>query len=339
MKFESSYIFDKNTWEKNISKFEEANFLQSWNWGEFHESMGRVVERLVVKEGGRVVAMVQMVKEEAKRGSYFSIAGGPLADWKNQKLIVYLFSEIKKVATQHSVKFIRFRPQEVDSEQMRSAVKKVGAIASNMHLTADLTLQLDITLPTDEILKQMRKNTRSAIRKSEKEGIKVVFSTDKDEIKQFSDHQSSLAQKHGFVPFSYQFLFKQFEAFVKDDQVLLIHSYKNKKLLSSAFVIFYNGEAVYHYGISTPENRKLPGSYACQWAAINEAKKRGCSKYNFWGIAPEDQKDHRFAGVSLFKRGFGGEEINYLPSHDIPLSKLYFLTFFFELFRKKSRNL
>src|SRR5258708_2538933 len=133
--------------------------------------------------------------------------------------------------------------------------------------------------------------------------------------KEGRDHrqQLALANKHGFVPFSYDFLHKQFETFVADDHVLLFHAYKNEQLLASAFIIFYHREAVYHYGISTPENDRLPGSYACQWAAIKWAKEQGGKKYNFWGIAPEDKPDHRFAGVTLFKKGFGGSEVQYLP--------------------------
>jgi lipid II:glycine glycyltransferase (peptidoglycan interpeptide bridge formation enzyme) len=121
--------------------------------------------------------------------------------------------------------------------------------------------------------------------------------------------------------------------------VAFINSYQDDKLLASAFVIFYNHEAVYHYGVSTPDNDDWPGSYATQWAAIQEGKKRDCHVYNFWGIAPEDQPDHRFAGVSLFKRGFGGQEVPYLPAHDLGVTPFYWLTRGFELIRKKVRGL
>ena len=141
------------------------------------------------------------------------------------------------------------------------------------------------------------------------------------------------------MPFSEKFLTEPFAAFVADDQVVLFQAYEGNTLLAAAFVLFYNGEAVYHYGVSTEANAKLPGSYACQWAAILEAQQRGCTKYNFWGIAPEEETKHRFAGVSLFKRGFGGTEVAYLPARDIALSWKYQLTFWFETLRRKMRRL
>lgn len=339
MQLNFEYISDKNIWEENIKHFAEANFLQSWNWGVFQESLGKIVTRLMVRSEGNLMAMVQLVREAAKRGTYLTIAGGPLLNWDDEELVVQIFEEIKKIGKEQSAVFIRFRPQALNSQHLRDTAKKIGAVASQMHLTADLTLQLDLKNSEDEILQQMRKNTRYSIRKAEKEGITTLFSKDKNEIKQFCDYQNDLAKRHGFVPFSYDFLFNQFSSFLEDDQVMLIHSYKDDVLLASAFIIFYNGEAVYHYGISTPENGRFPGSYACQWAAIKEAKKRGFTKYNFWGIAPEEEVNHRFAGVSIFKRGFGGDEVQYLPSHDIPLSAKYNLTSSFEFLRKKMRKL
>ena len=208
-----------------------------------------------------------------------------------------------------------------------------------MHLTADLTLQLDLTKTTETILKEMRKNTRYEIRQIEKKNISVTQSKNPKDIRAFFEQQLSLAKKHHFVPFSYKFLLEQFKIFAENDNVVLFSSFQGKKLLASAFIIFYNKEAVYHYGISTADNYRLPGSYACQWAAIEEAKKRNCTKYNFWGIAPKEEQEHRFAGVSLFKRGFGGQEVAYLPAYDIPTSFSYWGVYAFELLRKKLRKL
>lgn len=339
MKFKTYLETDKDKWEKHVLKFSQANFLQSWNWGKFQETLEKKITRLVVQDSNSVVAVCSIVREEAKRGTYLAIAGGPLLDWTNKRLIEFLFNSIKVIAQEQQAVFIRFRPQTEDSDVLRSTVNKLKARPANMHLTADLTLQLDLTKDGDQILKEMRKNTRSSIKKSERSEIEVRISDDKKEIKEFFKHQNELAQKHSFVPFSYKFLYEQFRVFSADNQAVLVHAYKDNHLLASAFVIIYNKEAVYHYGISTDLNRKLPGSYAVQWAAINHAKSLGCTRYNFWGIAPENEKEHRFAGVSLFKRGFGGREVKYLQAHDIALSPKYYFTYVFELFRRKIRRL
>jgi lipid II:glycine glycyltransferase (peptidoglycan interpeptide bridge formation enzyme) len=332
-------IQDKQQWESFVLSDPKANFLQSWNWGVFQERIGKKVFRLAVTENETIVAVAECVKEEAKRGTYLTIAGGPLLEWSNTELVKFFFQEIATHAKKEKCIFIRIRPQQIDTPELRQFIHQLGFVESPMHLTADLTVQLDLTKPEEELLANMRKNTRYDVRRAEKEGIVVKSSVDPAEIRSFYEHQLTLAKKHGFVPFGYEFLYEQFRTFAEDNQAILFHSYKDEQLLASAFILFYNGEAVYHYGISTVANERLPGSYACQWAAIKWAKEHGGRSYNFWGIAPADQPNHRFAGVTLFKKGFGGAEVQYLPAHDLPLSIQYQLTSGFEKIRRKMRRL
>lgn len=333
---------EKEVWEEQITHFPYANFLQSWNWGQFHASLGKSVHYLSILSSTKVVGNALVVTEKARRGTYLTIAGGPLLHWNNfdaETVLDALLTKLSEIAKKENALFVRVRLQEKDSPKLRKLLSQNNFNLSPMHLTADLTLQLNLTKPAEQLLIEMRKNTRYEIKRAQKLGITTRFSQNPDEIKAFYEEQLAVAKRHNFVPFSYQFLQKQFEAFVQDNQVVLIHSYENDTLLATAFIIFYNNEAVYHYGISTEANAKLPGSYACQWAAIQEAKKRGVTRYNFWGIAPEHEKTHRFAGVGLFKRGFGGEEVAYVPAYDYAFSWQYFFVWLFERARKKMRKL
>lgn len=338
---ELKLVTNKADWEQFILSQPTANFLQSWNWGKFHQGLNKQVFYLGLLVDEKQIGAALVIKEEAKRGNYLTIAGGPIIDWTKEQLPVLkqLFAHLKTLADKENCSFVRIRPQAIKSPEVSEIAQTLNLRLSPMHLAADLTLQLKLHPSNEELLKKMRKNTRYEIRKVEREKIEVKQSTNPDDIKEFHQHQLYLAKKHDFVPFSYDYLYQQFLSFIENDQVVLFHAYQQDKLLSSAFIIFYNREAVYHYGISTPDNQRLPGSYACQWAAILEAKRRGCTHYNFWGVAPKDQKSHRFAGVSLFKRGFGGEEVQYLPAHDLPVSWQYQLTRSFELARKKVRKL
>jgi lipid II:glycine glycyltransferase (peptidoglycan interpeptide bridge formation enzyme) len=341
MPLEFKFINDQTTWETYAQSRREANFLQSWQWGQFHEAMGKQIFRLGIFNQGQQIGAALIIKEAAKRGNYLTIAGGPLIDWQalSAKELAEIFSYLKEMANQQKCLFVRFRPQALDTPELRAKLRQLAIHPAPMHLTADLTLQLDLTQSEEQILAGMRKNTRYEIRQGEKRQITSQISNNPEEIKKFYELQVALAAKHHFVPFSYQFLFEQFQIFAADDKAVLISSYLGNELLATAYVLFYNGEAVYHYGISTPANDRLPGSYACQWAAILEAKRRGCTTYNFWGIAPKDETNHRFSGVSVFKRGFGGQEVAYLPAHDLPASPLYALTYWFETFRRKFRRL
>jgi lipid II:glycine glycyltransferase (peptidoglycan interpeptide bridge formation enzyme) len=321
-------------------KHPEANFLQSWYWGEFHEKLNNHIHRTGFYQDNKLAGVMLSVVENAKRGRYLTVPGGPIIDWQNSNLVADAFAnEIKRIAKENNCVFVRVRPQLESSDFSKSLFKQHGFINAPMHLHAELTSQLTIAKTEDELLSQMRKTTRYEIKKAMKQGIKITKNKDPKDIKDFYNLQIETAKRQNFVPFSFGFLEKQFDVFAQNNLALLFSAEFNNKLLAQAFVIFYGKEAVYHYGASTDEGRNYGGAYLIQWQAILEAKKRGMTRYNFWGVSPIDQPDHRFSGLSLFKRGFGGQDVEYLHAQDLVINyPKYLINYTIESLRKNLRG-
>lgn len=332
-------IADKRVWEDFLSQHPEANFLQSWYWGQFHEASGHKIKRSAFYQGGKPIGIMLSVVENARRGRYLTIPGGPIIDWKNKTLLNLFVEEIKKIAKAQECVFIRVRPQLESNDFSKHLFKKLGFINAPMHLHAELTSQLNIDPPEETLLANMRKATRYEIKKAISQGIKIETQIDAKTIRKFYDLQLLTAKRQKFVPFSYNFLSEQFEVFLENNQAILYSAKLGNKLLAQAFIIFYGTEAAYHYGASTEEGRKYPGAYLIQWEAIKEAKKRSMKRYNFWGVSPEGDKDHRFSGLSLFKRGFGGVDFEYLHAQDLIINyPRYLFNYLVEFLRKKIRR-
>ena len=104
-------------------------------------------------------------------------------------------------------------------------------------------------------------------------------------------------------------------------------------------MIFYGNEASYHYGVSTELGTKISGAPMLHMQAMRDARGRGIKRYNFWGITDKDDVNHRFYGVSQFKRGFGVEELRYLHAHDLVLKPLqYKMVYAIEKMRAQHRH-
>ncbi len=338
-KYSVEEITDREIWEKFVSTKSEANFLQSYNWGDFHKLLGKSVYRIGFFNNLSLVGIMLSVVEKAKRATYLTVPAGPLINWRNQELVKLFKETIKKIAISEKCSFIRVRPQILENEENKKLFNSLGFVNAPMHLHAELTHQLDLTKPEEELLAQMRKQTRYEIKQAIKLGIKVETSQNFDDLNSFYDLQIETAKRQGFVAFDKKFLTSQFQVFANVNQAVLYTSFFGDKKLAQAFIIFYGNEADYHYGASTIDGRLYPGAYLIQWEAIKEAKRRSLKRYNFWGVAPDKEVDHRFYGVSVFKRGFGGEDVQYLHAQDLVIKPLaYKINWAIETFRKRKRR-
>lgn len=332
-------IKNKKEWEEFVLSQSPNIFLQSWNWGEFHQSLGQKIFRLGLFQNEKLIGVALLVKEEARRGTYLACPGGPLlVDWKKENL-KQIIEEMIKIGQEEKAVFIRVRPSILDNQENKKLFQSLGFRSAPMHMHAETTWQLNLAPSEDELLANMRKTTRYCIRRAARDGVKIFQSRNAKDIELLYQLQMEAVKRHKFVPFSKEFMEKQFQTFAKDNQASLFLAEYKKQILSAAMIIFYGDMAVYHYAGTSSKFPQIFSSYLLLWEAIKEAKRRGCAIYNFWGIAPTDNPKHRFAGVTIFKKGFGGERVDYLHAQDYPLSPLYRATYLFETIRRIRRRL
>ena len=329
----------REQWDGFVSKLPEANFLQSWDFYEFHLSRGKKIVRRLVIDGEKIVGAYAGVVETAKRGTYLAIAGGPLVDWNNKKIVKAVFDDIRKMGVKNNCVFVRVRPQLEQSEKSLRLMQDLGLKKAPMYLSVEYAGILDLHKSEEEILVGASQGFRRKLRKAEKLELEISAGDDDAAIKDFCELEKKHAERQKYVAFSGDFLTKQFEAFRKNHEVLIYTAKKDGEILAQNFIIFYGPEASYHYGVSSELGTKYSAAPLLHLKAMEEARKRGCIRYNLWGIVGTEEKSHRFYGVSEFKRSFGCEELKYTPAHDMILKPgKYNLTKIIESVRKKIRH-
>jgi peptidoglycan pentaglycine glycine transferase (the first glycine) len=330
-------ITNKQTWEDFLLNCKEKSFLNSWNWGEFQKKTEGKIWRFGVCENNRLIAASLVVKVKAKRGTFLFLPHSPVG---NLKALGPLTDKLKELGKKEKASFIRIAPIWERTEENEKAFSGLGFLRAPIHMHPENSWELDISKPEEQLLKEMRKTTRYLIRKAENnKDIQITKSSD---LEQFSRLLNKTAGRHRFVPFSLDYLENQFSCFSEDNQIIMyIGKYKGE-IISGAVIVFWQNMGFYHHGASIPKynSNEAPVSYLMQWEAIKEAKKRGCLRYNFWGIAEdEDDKSHPWHGLTQFKKGFGGYRKDYVKTQDLPLGKKYYLTKAFESLRKMKRRL
>lgn len=316
-------------------KLEDKNFLQSKVWAKTNKLIGhKVVEEKLDNRNNLI-----MIVKCAKRGRYLEIPGGPLIDWQNKSEIKEARALMWQAAKRHNAAFIRFRPQLLDTPENRAILANIGAKKSPMHLAAEHTVIIDLTKSEDELLANMRRQTRYEVRRADKLGIKVESGNSEELFDEFHRAQVITAERQHFVPPDKKTLLAEKEAF-GDNARIYVAKTEDGQPIAYGLILVSGAEGEYYEAASTELNHKLPGAYAIQWQVMKDLKEKGIKRYNLWGIAPPNQPHHRYAGVTTFKTGFGGEIVTYVPAHDIILSKLrYAPDFVIESLRKKRRHL
>lgn len=304
---------------------EHKNFLQSAEFAKWRELCGdEVVE----------VAGNYMVIKNAKRGRYGEIAGAATSD------IPAFTLGVKRAAEHAGCVYVRVRPQILADSVSLRAFSAAGFKPAPRHLYAENTVILDLSKSEEELLAGMRKQTRYEIKHLDRHPnleVSCIRFDDDASIPSWQDFinlQISLAERQGFVPSSRDELLNLRKAF--SDKALLYIAKNEGKTLAYALVIMSDSEADYFEAASAEEARSVPVAYALQWRIIRDMKAGGLKHYNLFGIAPEGAINHRYSKLTTFKRGFGGEIVNYLPAQDLPIQKSrYFWLHLYELSEKR----
>jgi len=329
-------IENKDIWENFLMEIHEKSFLHSWNWAEFQKELGEKIWRLAIIEDDVIQGLALIIKVSAKRGTFFLCPHGPIL--KDKKYLKDLLEYLKQLAKQEKVSFIRICSIWQRTDENIKIFKSLGFKNAPIHIHPENNWILDLSNSEEELLMAMRKNTRYAIRKAEKQGVVIEKTNELQAVDVFNEIYQATYKRQDFIPFSLDYLKKEFLAFNKDEEITIFLAKYNKEIVSSAMIIYWQKRAYYHQGASLRKYDNIFASHLLQWEAIKQAKAIGCDYYSFWGIAPKDKPKHPWKGITLFKKGFGGEMKEYVKTQDFIINNKYWFNYFIEKFRSKKRG-
>ncbi len=241
-----------------------------------------------------------------------------------------IVDEIRKIAKENNAIFYRL---ELDTDVTKNAEilqrtqngKNKPIFAKSFEeMQPEHTLIVDLTKSEENILTQMKQKGRYNIKQSEKHNVTVKKTR---HIENFYKLYKLTAERQKITFRNRIYFQKMIDLLEPKGYCEVFEASVEEKVLATAIITFYKGRATYMFGSSSREFNKAMAPYGLHWAIIKDAKSRGCKEYDFFGIAPPDQPNHSWAGVTTFKEKFGGKRIKIHGCYDMVLKPFEYKLF------------
>jgi lipid II:glycine glycyltransferase (peptidoglycan interpeptide bridge formation enzyme) len=298
-------VNQKESWNQFIIQ-NNGSFLQSWQWGEFRESLGQRIWRIDINGLKGLVVKYNLPLNK----SYLYCPRGPVGEVLDKDFQEFL-KQVRDIAKQEDSVFLKIEPGR--------NLRELPLARSSKQIQPSKTIILEITKPEDELLSQLHQKTRYNIRLAQRKGVIVQQASDKESLDIFLGLLEETAQRDKFHLHPRNYYQKMLEILGKEGMVKLFLAQYQNRVIAANLVCFFCQTATYLHGASDYNFRQLMSPYLLQWQAILEAKKLGFKYYDFWGI---DEK--KWPGVTRFKRGFNGQEITYPGAFNLVFQKLWY---------------
>ena len=285
-----------------------AHFLQSEAWGQFQGSLGRTVVR-GQGDGWSVLAIL----EKGRINSRLYAPYGPTVvdEVALEKALLFLTAEARRLGAT----FVRIEPiGGIDTESlMARRLVKVN------HVQPSLTWRLDLTPGIDAVVAGTAKSVRSRYRNFEKKGLSFRRSSDPGEIGYLTDLMAGVAERNKIRPHPPSYFEAQARQLLPSGAASLYFVEYEGAVVAASLSYDDDVRRYYAHAAAADSARSLAPGVFLVMGMIADAVSSGLREFDFYGIAPADQPDHPWAGFSEFKRSFGGYDVPFVGTWELPV--------------------
>jgi lipid II:glycine glycyltransferase (peptidoglycan interpeptide bridge formation enzyme) len=304
-------------WDALAGQAAEAGFMQSSAWAAFKRAEGYETPRWGHFEEGELRGGASLLFYPAQSTEGFLLCPeGPVLPWhetaRARDGLRKILAAAQELAETRGGLGLRIEPHlpPPAPSLLRNWTR------APVDLTPVHTLMLDLTLPDAALRAQMRPKGRYNLGLAGRHGVRVVCSEQMRDLARFHALFTETARRHGFFAEPYGFFLNLGAALFAAQQAALFLAEWKQETLAAILILFFGRRATYLYGGSSAEHRHVMPSYALHWAAVQEARARGCVEYDLYGYDPFGLPDHLYAGISRFKRQWGGKRCDRIGAHD-----------------------
>ena len=199
------------------------------------------------------------------------------------------------------------------------------AVLSPRQVQPAHTQIIDLSGSDDEILKGMKSNNRNLHRNIHKKGVSIEVSEDPEDMAVLYQFLEATADRNGFNRQRDEYLSQVARVLMPAKAASLYiarltHEDGTVEPIAAAFVYDSDDTRTYAHAAASFEHRKLSAGIPVVTNLILDAKAKGLKYVDLFGIAPEGEPDHEWAGFTKFKKSFGGESVTYPGTWDVPVN-------------------
>lgn len=237
-------------------------------------------------------------------GRYLYVPRGPVvpipqANIQSSKLR----EELLQTAKNNEAGWIRIEPGgDEELRELRDLFREHALVPAPHDVQPREILVMDIWPGESELLAQMKSKTRYNIRLAEKHGVTVRYSHTEEDLEYFIDLIYKTTSRKAIRPHPKSY-YHNFFAALDESQCVVALAEHEGRVLAANLLVFFEGAAYYLHGGSNDEGRNRMAPFLLQWESVREAKRRGCTLYNFGGVNTREQASS-WAGITRFKQGF-----------------------------------
>lgn len=324
-------VNDQQSWD-NIAG---STLLQQWKWGEFQIRFGKKVWRLGAYENDRLIAVAMVILIRSRLRSHLYISNGPVVEnavlfHETADATVTITKEFiryikRKIATLDT-HFLRLDPLILNTSENIKAFNKIGLRLSSTYVQPEKTILIDLRQDEEQILAGMSTTTRYGVKKGAKDGIIVTKSTSDADFDIFWKMYEETVKEKQFVSYSKKYYKTQFDTFKENGNYAVYLAKEGNDPIVASLIAYDTKSAYYlHTGRRYVESKASKhASKVLVWEAMKDAKALGKESFNLYGIAKNDNSIlDPWAGLTEFKKGFGGQIVEYVGAFDYPLTPNY----------------
>jgi lipid II:glycine glycyltransferase (peptidoglycan interpeptide bridge formation enzyme) len=304
----------KESYNETLDLFEDSNLYQTYEYN-LQAKGGRNMCIVVLKKGDKVlgVSIVRIVKVPFFNFGLAYIYRGPVWQRKNEfnpieNLSIFL-QLLKEEFVLKRKLVLRISPNilKEKDEKFEKLFIDLGFTSQGKSAGFD-TFYIDLDLPLEELRKNLSRNWRKKLKKSESEKLRIVSGSEDSLFQEVANLYFEMVKRKKFDPGIDVFKLKATQ-FCLPMSMKMISTicYSNDVPISG--LVF---SAIGYIGIpilAATSNLGIDydGSYLLHWQMLMYLKENGFKYFDLGGIDKEKNPN-----VYNFKHGMGGIEVHYL---------------------------
>ena len=215
--------------------------------------------------------------------------------------------QLEKISRVRGLLYVDVNPDAsgVDAQRLSEWLRSRGWFSIGLPRAS---LRVDLRPDLESIHGSFRKTTRHEIRKAERARVQVVHAADEPSCEQFLALYSTMAREKSFRPDPEGHVRRILEWLQQNQQrgALLIAD-ELGKMVGGVVAVRAGSRCWYLWGATRKQAGNSVG-HLLQWHAMRWAKEQGCTEYDLGGY-----REGATDGPALFKRGFSGRVVRFLP--------------------------